>query len=108
MLEIRKGKVCSEPPKKVIIPVIPPRIAGLQRPVSSPVSESASENAILIPAPVAEAIPTRKVVNELCVAKAVAKIGARVETDPSIKPAKPGCTTRSRKSREESSLDLTA
>ena len=32
----------------------------------------------------------RKTVRELCVAKAVAKIGARVETDPSIKPARPG------------------
>src|SRR5437588_2545981 len=41
-------------------------------------------------------------------ANAVAKIGANVETDPSINPASPGCTTRSRKLRDESSLLLTA
>src|SRR5205809_1048633 len=108
MLEIRNGSVCSEPPKKVMIPVMPPRIAGLPRPVSSPLSESPSENAMLMPAPVAEAIPTRNVVVELCVAKAVAKMGARVETDPSMRRARPGCTTRKRKSRDETSLVLTA
>ena len=63
---------------------------------------------MLMPAPVAEAIPTRNVVVELCVAKAVAKMGARVETDPSMRPARPGCTTRKRKSRDETSLVLTA
>src|SRR5215469_12005915 len=69
----------------------------------SPLSESASEKAILMPAPVAAAMPTRKAVNGLCVAKAVAKIGASVETEPSIRPASPGCTTRSRKLRAASS-----
>ena len=38
------------------------------------------------------ASPTRNVVHVSWVAKAVAKIGARVETDPSISPANPGCT----------------
>ena len=108
MLEIRNGNVCREPPKKVIIPVMPPRTAGLPRPVISPLSESPSENAMLMPAPVAEAMPTKNVVIVLCVAKAVAKMGARVETDPSIRPARPGCTTRKRKSRDESSLVLIA
>ena len=38
-------------------PVIPPRTNGLPRPVSSPVSESPSENAIEIPAPTEVASP---------------------------------------------------
>ena len=105
---IRKGRVWSDPPKKVMMPVIPPRTTGLPRPVSSPSSESASDKAMLIPAPVAAAIPTRKAVKGWWVANAVAKIGASVETEPSISPASPGCTTRSRKSRDVSSLVLTA
>ena len=36
----------------VPIPVMPPRTKGLPRPVSSPVSESPSENAIEMPAPI--------------------------------------------------------
>jgi hypothetical protein len=59
-----------------------------------------------MPAPVAEAMPTRKAVNGLCVAKAVAKMGARVETDPSIKPDNPGWTTRKRKRRAASLSSL--
>ena len=38
------------------------------------------------PAPTEAASPTRNVVHVSWVAKAVAKIGARVETDPSISP----------------------
>ena len=38
-------------------PVIVPRTTGLPRPVSSPVSESPSENAMLTPAPIAVATP---------------------------------------------------
>ena len=64
-----------------------------------PSSESASEKAILMPAPIAEAMPTRNVVNGTCVTNAVAKMGASVETEPSINPARPGCTTRSRNER---------
>ena len=45
-----------------------------------------------IPPPTLAARPTRKVVQGSWVAKAVAKIGASVETDPSISPASPGCT----------------
>jgi hypothetical protein len=52
-----------------------------------------------MPAPTAEAAPIRNTVWELCVAKAVAKMGASVETEPSIRPASPGCTMRSTKLR---------
>ena len=45
-----------------------------------------------MPAPSDAASPTTKVVQVSCVAKAVAKIGASVETDPSISPASPGWT----------------
>ena len=45
-----------------------------------------------IPAPTDAASPTTKVVHVSCVANAVAKIGASVETEPSINPANPGCT----------------
>ena len=38
-------------------PVIVPRMTGLPRPVSSPVSDSPSEKAIEIPAPIAVATP---------------------------------------------------
>ena len=38
-------------------PVIPPRTNGLPRPVSSPVSDRPSENAIEIPAPIEVASP---------------------------------------------------
>ena len=38
-------------------PVIPPRTSGLPRPVSSPVSERPSENAIEMPAPIEVARP---------------------------------------------------
>src|SRR6267154_902403 len=79
---------------KVMSPVTRPRKTGLPRPVSSPSSESPSEKAMEMPAPTADAAPIRKTVRELCVAKAVAKIGARVETEPSIRPARPGCTMR--------------
>ncbi len=84
---------------KVMPPVTRPRKTGLPRPVSSPSSDSPSENAIEIPAPTAAAAPIRNTVCEFCVAKAVAKIGASVDTEPSIRPASPGCTTRSRKLR---------
>jgi len=52
---------------------------------------------MLIAAPTAEARPTRKAVVRLRVAKAVAKRGARVETEPSIRPTRPGWMTLSRK-----------
>ena len=65
---------------KVIRPVTR-RKMGLPRPVSLPSSDRPSEKAMEIPAPTAEAAPMRKTVRELCVAKAVAKMGARVETE---------------------------
>src|SRR5205085_9695072 len=98
----RNGRVCPDPPRKVIRPVMEPRAMGLPRPVNTPSSDRASENAMLIPAPVAAAIPTRKAVSGRCVANAAAKMGASVETDPSISPARPGCTTCKRKRFDDS------
>ena len=57
---------------------------GEPRPDNAPSSEAASVKAIETPAPSAAANPTKNVVCEFWVAKAVAKIGASVETDPSI------------------------
>src|SRR5215213_2445801 len=94
---MRKGRVCRMPPTNVARPVIVPRKNGLPRPVSEPSSESPSEKPMLIPAPTAAARPTRNVILGSLVAKAVAKSGASVETDPSIKPTRLGCTTRNTK-----------
>src|SRR5438034_1399677 len=86
------------PPAVVMSPVTPPRSHGEPRPVSEPSSESPSENAMEIPAPIEAASPTRNA-SELCrVANAAANSGASVETEPSISPAKPGCTTCSKNS----------
>src|SRR5829696_7649118 len=85
------------PPTNVARPVIVPRKNGLPRPVSDPSSESPTEKPMLIPAPTAAASPTRNVILGSLVAKAVANNGASVETDPSIKPTRLGCTTRSTK-----------
>jgi hypothetical protein len=49
--------VWKMPPTKVPTPVIAPRMSGLPRPVTSPVSDSPSENAMLTPAPIAVARP---------------------------------------------------
>src|SRR5437763_6231988 len=89
-LEIKNGSVCPIPPAVVINPVTPPRSQGEPHPVSEPSSESHSENAMEIPAPMEAASPTRNASQLLCEANAAAKIGASVETEPSIKPAKPG------------------
>jgi hypothetical protein len=67
-----------------------PRIHGEPRPASEPSSDKASANPMLIPAPTDAARPTRNVGQFLCVAKAAAKSGASVETEPSIRPASPG------------------
>jgi hypothetical protein len=48
------------PPVKVPRPTIPPRRQALPRSVTSPVSDSPSENAMLIPAPIAVARPAMK------------------------------------------------
>ena len=73
-------------------PVTMPRISGEPRPVSEPSSDSASAKAIEMPAPTEAAMPTRKVAQVLWVAKAAANSGASVDTEPSISPARPGCT----------------
>src|SRR5712671_2615514 len=59
-----------------------------------------------MPAPTEAASPTRNVCHVLCVANAAAKSGARVETEPSISPARPGCTYCSTNNRREVSSSL--
>src|ERR1700693_4812012 len=86
------------PPRVVIPPVIAPRTTALPRPVISPVSDSASDQPMLTPAPRATEKPTSSAVWELDAIAAV-KIGASEETVPSIMPTSAGCTTRSTKSR---------
>ena len=80
------------PPSAVIRPQTRPRIQGWPRPVRLPSSESASAKPMLMPAPTEAARPTRNASQLLWVAKAAANTGASVETDPSIRPARPGCT----------------
>src|SRR5439155_12085994 len=89
-LLIRKGRVCQIPPAVVTNPLTPPRSHGDPRPVSDPSSESPSEKAIEIPAPIEAASPTKNASQLLCDAKAAANSGASVDTEPSIKPASPG------------------
>ncbi len=79
-------------------PVIAPRTIAEPRPVCSPVSDSASDQPMLTPAPSAVEKPTSSAVCEL-EAIAAAKIGASEETVPSIMPTSAGWTTRSTKSR---------
>src|ERR1700722_11277663 len=107
----RNGKVWPMPPKVVIKPQTPPRIQGRPLPLRTPSSERASANPILIPAPSEAAIPTRNAIRELWVAKAAAKTGANVDTDPSISPARPGWTiwrTKTLRFNSASNLDLSA
>ena len=84
------------PPRKVPTPVIEPRTIGLPRPVSSPVSDSASEKPMLIAAPSDVARPAMKAYRVSCEASATAKIGASVDSDPSISPTIAGWTRCSR------------
>ena len=55
-------------------------------------SESPSEKAMLTPAPSAVASPVKKAVRGSWVASTTAKIGASVESEPSIRPLSAGCT----------------
>ena len=73
-------------------PQTAPRTTGAPRPVSEPSSDKASAKPIEMPAPIAAASPTRNVAQVLWVAKAAANSGASVETEPSMRPARPGCT----------------
>ena len=61
-------------------------------------SDSASDQPMLTPAPSAVEKPTSSAVWEL-EATAAAKIGASEDTVPSIIPTSAGCTTRNTKSR---------
>src|SRR5580692_12370766 len=87
---IRNGSVWPIPPAVVINPQMPPRISGAPRPVRLPLSDNASAKPIEIPAPTEAASPTRNVSHVLLDANAAANTGAKVDTDPSISPAKPG------------------
>jgi hypothetical protein len=69
-----------------------PRLIGEPRPEILPSSDATSVKPMEMPAPIEAASPTRKVDHVLWVAKAAAKIGASVDTEPSINPASPGCT----------------
>jgi len=94
---IRNGSVWKTPPTNVPPPVIAPRCQGLPRPVYSPVSDSASEKPMLTAAPIAVARPAKKAMCESCVESATAKIGASVESEPSISPISAGWTRERRK-----------
>ena len=69
-----------------------PRNHGVPRPVRLPSSDSATAKPMLIPAPSEAPRPTANASHVFLVAKAAAKTGANVETEPSIRPARPGCT----------------
>ena len=59
---------------------------------------------VAVMAPIEAARPTMKAYRLLSVANAAANTGASVETEPSIKPARPGCTIcRTKRRRSESS-----
>ena len=72
-----------------MIPVTTPRTTADPRPVSRPVSDSASEKPMLMPAPTAVARPTNSAACEPD-RSAAAKIGASVDSVPSIRPTSPG------------------
>src|SRR6202162_6401945 len=108
-LGIRKGSVWPIPPRAVMTPQTNPRTQGWPRPVRLPSSDSASAKPMLIPAPSDTANPTRNASHEFRVARAAANTGASVDTEPSISPARPGCTICKTKSRRRalSSSSLT-
>lgn len=107
---MRNGSVCPIPPRAVMRPQMNPRVQGRPRPVRLPSSDNASANPMLMPAPMDAASPTTNASRGLCVANAAANTGARVDTEPSINPAKPGWTTCNTNKRRfaSSSLRLTS
>lgn len=56
---MRNGNACNIPPIVVMIPVTNPRAVALPRFVSSPLSDNASDSAMLIAAPNAVASPDK-------------------------------------------------
>jgi hypothetical protein len=92
-LGMRKGNVWSIPPNPVATPVMLPRRTGPPRPVTVPSSDKASERPMLTAAPSEAASPTKKALKGRAVSPAAAKIGASVETEPSISPSSAGCTS---------------
>src|SRR5215472_11579648 len=101
---MRNGRVWKMPPAKVPPPAIAPRSTGLPRPVRSPVSDRPSEKAMLTPAPTAVATPVKNAVRGRWVDRATAKMGARVDSDPSISPLSAGWTRVSRNGTESVGL----
>src|SRR5437016_9463404 len=61
------------------LPIFAPRMTGLPRPVSSPVSDRPSEKPMLTPAPSAVARPAMNAYRVLWVASAIEKIGRSEE-----------------------------
>jgi hypothetical protein len=108
-LGIRNGSVWPIPPRAVMAPQTNPRTQGWPLPVRLPSSDSASAKPMLIPAPSDAANPTRNASQEFRVARAAANTGASVDTEPSMSPARPGCTICKTKSRRRalSSSSLT-
>src|SRR5262245_61370948 len=74
-----------------------PRCHGEPRPVYTPVSDRASEKPMLTAAPIAVARPAKNAMWGSSVDSATAKIGASVESEPSISPMSAGCTRERRK-----------
>ena len=85
---IRNGRVWPMPPRVVMAPQIRPRTQGWPRPVRLPSSDNASAKPMLMPAPSDAAMPTRNASQLFLVARAAANTGAKVETEPSISPAR--------------------
>ena len=71
-----------------------PRCQGSPRPVYCPVSESASEKPMLTAAPIAVASPAKNAMWGSSVESATAKIGASVDSEPSISPISAGWTRK--------------
>lgn len=80
-----------------------PRRSGPPRPVTVPSSDNASERPILTPAPSEAARPTKNALRGRPVSPAAAKIGASVETEPSISPSNAGWTSCNINARRVSS-----
>src|SRR4051794_20298033 len=99
------------PPTAVAPPVMAPRSQGPPRPGIEPSPESAPASPMLTPAPSEAARPTKKVLSGRPVIPAAAKIGASVETAPSISPSRAGCTfcrTKARSSAPVLSVVISA
>ena len=75
-----------------MMPTVSPRLIGEPRPDSLPSSERDFGEAHRDAGADRGGKPDQERLPGVVVAKAAAKIGASVDTDPSISPASPGCT----------------